>query len=122
MLQKYYIDGHSESGLKATVAIYFIFGFWYLFTFEPAAFVYGPEIWPTHLRNQGAQISYFGFFIGSVWTVASAPQGLANLGWKYYMIFVAATVPCIIACYFLLPEVSKYHSEYCNDVTSNCDK
>lgn len=105
-LQKFYLDGSNKSGTQAAVAIYFLFAFWYLLTVEPAAYVYGPEIWPTPLRNHGAMISYFAFFIGSIWTSASAPQGLDRLGWKYYMIFIAATAPCVLALHFLLPEVN----------------
>lgn len=66
---------------------------------------YGTEIWPTHLRSKGSAISYFGFFVWSIWTTAPAAQAFATIGWKYLMVFVAVTIALLIPCMFYLPEV-----------------
>lgn len=104
-LEATYLDGHNPSGTKAAVAMYFLFAFFYTSTIECTGYVYGCEIWPTYLRSQGATISYVGFFVTSIWTTAPAAQAFATIGWKYYMVFIAVTIPLAIAIWFILPEV-----------------
>lgn len=67
--------------------------------------MYGSEIWPTHLRSYGASITYVAFFLNALAYSTPASTAFANIGWKYYMVFVAITVPCIIAVIILFPEV-----------------
>lgn len=105
-LQAQYLDGHNLGGTKAAVAIYFIIAWWFTCTLECTGYVYGCEIWPTHLRSKGSAISYFGFYIFSIWSTAPAAQAFASIGWKYYMVFIAVTVVLLIPCMFYLPEVS----------------
>lgn len=105
-LQAVFLDGHNLAGTKAAVAIYFIMAFYFTSTVECVCYVYGCEIWPTHLRSKGATISYVGFYIFSIWTTAPAAQAFATIGWKYYMVFLAVTVAMTIPCLFYLPEVS----------------
>ncbi len=107
-LQAEFLDGHNPSGTKAAVAIYFIIAVFYTCTLECTGYVYGCEIWPTHLRSKGAAISYFGFYICSIWATAPAAQAFASIGWKYYMVFFAVTVALTIPCMFYLPEVSSF--------------
>jgi MFS family permease len=104
-LEKFYLDGHNRSGVQAAVAIYFLIAVWYTCTIECTGYVYGCEIWPTHLRSKGAAISYFGFFTTSIWATAPAAVAFANIGWKYYMVFIAVTVPLAIAIFIVCPEV-----------------
>jgi hypothetical protein len=107
-LQAEYLDGHNLSGTKGAVAIYFIIAWFYTCTLECTGYVYGCEIWPTHLRSKGAAISYFGFYICSIWATAPAAQAFKAIGWKYYMVFIAVTVVLTIPCMFYLPEVSSF--------------
>ncbi|KAK5213172.1 hypothetical protein LTR41_000751 [Exophiala xenobiotica] len=105
-LQAEYLDGHNLSGTKGAVAIYFIIAWFYTCTLECTGYVYGCEIWPTHLRSKGAAISYFGFYICSIWATAPAAQAFKAIGWKYYMVFIAVTVVLTIPCMFYLPETA----------------
>lgn len=104
-LQARYLDGHNPAGTKAAVAIYFLIAFFYTVTIECTGYVYGVEIWPTYLRSQGATISYVAFFLTSIWTTAPAAQAFKIISWRYYMVFIAVTVPLCIAIYIILPEV-----------------
>lgn len=87
--------------------MYFLIAFAYTSTIECTGYVYGCEIWPMHLRSQGASISYFGFYLFSIIATAPASQAFATIGWKYYMVFICITIPLTIAIYFVLPEVSQ---------------
>jgi len=105
-LQAHYLDGSNLAGTKAAVAIYFIIAWWFTSTLECTGYVYGCEIWPTHLRSKGSPISYFGFYVFSIWSTAPAAQAFASIGWKYYMVFIAVTIALVVPCMFYLPEVS----------------
>jgi hypothetical protein len=105
-LQAHYLDGHNLNGTRAAVAVYFIIAWWFTSTLECTGYVYGCEIWPTHLRSKGSAISYFGFYSFSIWSTAPAAQAFASIGWKYYMVFIAVTVALVIPCMFYLTEVS----------------
>ncbi|KFY30254.1 hypothetical protein V493_02034 [Pseudogymnoascus sp. VKM F-4281 (FW-2241)] len=105
-LQSKYLDGHNPAGTKAAVAIYFLIAFFYTATIECTGAVYGCEIWPTYLRSQGATISYISFFVTSIWSTAPAALAFSSIGWRYYMVFIAVTVPLAILSYFVLPETS----------------
>ena len=104
-LQAQYLNGHNLAGTRAAVAFYFIIAFFFTATLECACYVYGCEIWPTHLRSKGATNSYFGFYIFSIWTTAPAAQAFATIGWKYYMVFIAVTIAMTIPIMLYLPEV-----------------
>ncbi|EXJ63544.1 uncharacterized protein A1O5_11305 [Cladophialophora psammophila CBS 110553] len=105
-LQAHYLDGHNLAGTEAAVAIYFIIAWWFTSTLECTGYVYGCEIWPTHLRSKGAAISYFGFYVFSIWSTAPAAQAFASIGWKYYMVFIAVTFVLVTPCMFYLPETT----------------
>ncbi|KAL1648401.1 hypothetical protein SLS58_002154 [Diplodia intermedia] len=106
VLQKYYLATTDAPGLNAAVAMYFIFGVWFTSTIECTGYVYGAEIWPTHLRSKGATLNYVGFFGPALAYTYPATTAFATIGWEYYMVFVAITVPCCVAIYFLLPETT----------------
>ncbi|KPM36280.1 hypothetical protein AK830_g10291 [Neonectria ditissima] len=105
-LQKFYLGSDDTAGLNAAVAIYFIFGAFFTTTIECTAYVYGSEIWPTHLRSEGSTLVFASFFGNSIAYSSPVTVGLNNIGWKFYMIFVAVTVTSTIAIWFTFPETS----------------
>lgn len=105
-LQSQYLSSSNLAGVRAAVAIYFLIAFYFCCTLECVGYVYGCEIWPTHLRSKGSAISYFGFYVFSIWTTAPAAQAFGSIGWKYYIVFICVTVALTIPCMFMLPEVS----------------
>ncbi|KAH7129702.1 general substrate transporter [Dactylonectria estremocensis] len=105
-LQSQYLDSSNLAGVRAAVAIYFLIAFYFCCTLECVGYVYGCEIWPTHLRSKGSAISYFGFYVFSIWTTAPAAQAFGSIGWKYYIVFICVTVALTIPCMFMLPETA----------------
>lgn len=104
VLQKFYLGTDNSAGINAAVAIYFIFGAFFTSTIECTAYVYGSEIWPTHLRSEGSTLVFASFFGNAIAYSAPVTVGLQNIGWKFYMIFVAVTVVSTIAIWFTFPE------------------
>ncbi|PLB42582.1 general substrate transporter [Aspergillus candidus] len=103
-LQKYYLGGTDKPGINASVALYFIFGAYFTSTIECTAYVYSSEIWPTHLRSEGSTIAFASFFANAVAYSAPITLALKNIGWKYFMVFVAVTVVTSIMIHFYFPE------------------
>ena len=64
------------------------------------------EIFPTHIRPQGVAWALVGTFLSTLVYVEAAPTALANIKWRYYMIFVALSSINIVVVYFWCPEVS----------------
>lgn len=117
-LQAKYLDSSNLGGVRGAVAIYFLIAFYFCCTLECVGYVYGCEIWPTHLRSKGSAVSYFGFYVFSIWSTAPAAQAFSSIGWKYYLVFICVTIALVIPCHFL-PEVSP---KMCAMTQSRADK
>ena len=104
-LEKHYLNTTYMPGVNGAVALYFIFGAWFTSTIECTAYVYSSEIWPTHLRSEGSTIAFGSFFANAVAYAAPVGVALDNIGWKFYMIFVAVTAVTTTMIWFYFPEV-----------------
>ncbi|KAI1452432.1 general substrate transporter [Annulohypoxylon moriforme] len=101
-LMKFYLNTTYQPGINALVAFYFIFGLAFTSTIDCTSYAYGSEIWPTYLRSEGSTLTYASFFANALAYNAPINQALDNIGWKFYLIFVAVTVAstALIAIYF----------------------
>ncbi|TVY26083.1 High-affinity glucose transporter [Lachnellula hyalina] len=103
-LVKYYLGSTNQAGTNALVALYFIFGAFFTSTVECTSYVYGSEIWPTHLRSEGSTLAYASFFGNAIAYSAPVSVALKNIGWEFYMILVSVTVVSAIGIAFYFPE------------------
>ncbi|CAD6446044.1 d036642a-eedf-4b84-9237-ee4df40b2c32 [Sclerotinia trifoliorum] len=87
-----YLGTPAGPGVRALVALYFIMGAFFTSTIECTSYIYGSEIWPTHLRSECSTIAYLSFFGNAIACSASVSVGLNNIGWKFYMILICVTV------------------------------
>ncbi|KAK5044476.1 hypothetical protein LTR84_010757 [Exophiala bonariae] len=106
-LQKNYLNSNNKPALNAAVAFFFVFITFYGLFFDGAAFTYGAEIWPTHLRSQGASITLVSFFANTIAYTAPASKAFATIGWKYYMVFIVVATVMTTIFAFIAPETSK---------------
>ncbi|KAI9824372.1 MAG: hypothetical protein M1819_000877 [Sarea resinae] len=106
LLQKYYLGTQNHSGLDAAVAMFFIWIVFYGSTIDCAAYVYVSEIWPTHLRSQGATIGLVSFFATAIAYNSPASKAFATIGWRYYIVFVVVCCVSATAILFVLPETA----------------
>jgi hypothetical protein len=105
VLQKYYIGSSNEAGLKAATAMYFIFVFIFGLLIECPGYTYIVEIWPTHLRSEGATIGFVSYFLMTIAYNSPAAEAFATIGWRYYFVMIAV---CLVSNTFLAwycPEV-----------------
>ncbi|KAK9234151.1 general substrate transporter [Lipomyces kononenkoae] len=85
---------HNSAGIAA-VAMIFIFEFFYCIAFQPLAVAYSVEILPFGIRAKGMAVYVFSTKAAVFLNQFVNPIGLANIGWKYYIVY----------CIWLLVEV-----------------
>ncbi|KAL2823394.1 general substrate transporter [Aspergillus cavernicola] len=71
---------------------------------DGSTYVFASEIWTPHLRAKGFTISVSGLFLGSLIIRVSAPDGFANIGWKFYLVMAIVTFINIFIFAFFSPE------------------
>jgi hypothetical protein len=113
-LIKTYLSTDNLPGINATVAFYFIFGAFFTSTIECTAYVYGSEIWPTHLRSEGSTIAYASFFANAIAYSSPVSVALDNIGWRFYLVFVSVTFVSTLVIMFYFPETKNMTLEEIN--------
>ncbi|KAK5226846.1 hypothetical protein LTR47_004379 [Exophiala xenobiotica] len=91
---------------KATIFFIMMYAFGVGMFIDPTQFVIVSEIFPTTIRAKGLTIALFTYFVTTILYTAGAPTAFANIGWRYYLVFVCVTVACIVALFFMLPETT----------------
>lgn len=87
-------------------AMYFIFIFVFGLMIENAGFVYVVEVWPTHLRSEGATLGFMSFFATTIAYSSPSSIALQNIGWRYFLVFVVVSTVLSTFMLFILPEAS----------------
>ncbi|KUL85142.1 hypothetical protein ZTR_06237 [Talaromyces verruculosus] len=98
----WYIGTEDDPGLSAGVFFLFLFIAFYGCCLDATSYVYCTEIFPTHIGSRGMAWSLAILFASTVAYLIPAPTAFAQVGWKYYILFIllaAINIP-IIALYF----------------------
>lgn len=82
----------------------FVFYFHYDIAMTPLLYAYPTEIFPYELRSWGVAFTVIvtnaGLIIGQV----ANPIAMANIGWRYYIVFCVLDFILFAAIWFLFPE------------------
>lgn len=91
----------------ASGAVVFLFLHVAIFTLccDATSYIYASEIFPTPIRAKGLSISISGLFVSTVIFTTAAPTAFANIGWKYYILFIVLTSLIIVYVAIHFPEV-----------------
>ncbi|KAM5515439.1 Sugar/inositol transporter [Fusarium oxysporum f. sp. vasinfectum] len=94
----------NKGGNSAGVFFLYLHLTFYATCMDASTYVYGSEIWPTHLRGKGFAISCAGLFVGSLTLLEAAPTAFQTIGWRFYLIMMAFTLICAIIFAVFFPE------------------
>ena len=92
----------------AAGAVFFLFLHiaFYSTTMDATSYIYCTEIFPTPVRAKGIAVSVSGLFVATIIFLEAAPTAFANIGWKYYTVFISITTVMVVAMLLFWPEVS----------------
>ncbi|RBQ77789.1 hypothetical protein FVER14953_21627 [Fusarium verticillioides] len=98
----------------ASGAVFFLFLHVTIFIIccDATSYVYASEIFPTPVRAKGLSISVSGLFFATIIVTTAAPTAFAEIGWKFYLVFIVATSIIIAYAYMTFPETRKMSLEY----------
>ncbi|KAM0208789.1 hypothetical protein ACHAQD_011476 [Fusarium lateritium] len=94
----------NTGGNSAGVFFLYLHLTFYATCMDASTYVYGSEIWPTHLRGKGFAISCAGLFVGSLTLLEAAPTAFQTIGWRFYLIMMAFTIICVVIFAMAFPE------------------
>ncbi|TPX07835.1 uncharacterized protein E0L32_010522 [Thyridium curvatum] len=82
----------NKAGNSAAIFFLYLHLTFYGGCMDASTYVYGSEIWPTHLRAKGFAISCAGLFIGSLCLLEAAPTAFQTIGWRFYLIMMSFSI------------------------------
>jgi hypothetical protein len=103
-------DARSGPG-RALVVLFFLFQFGYDIGYAPLTSMYVAEICPYNLRASGIALHYTLTSASVAASQYANPVALENIGWKYYLVYIAILAFEVIFTYFLFPETKGYTVE-----------
>ena len=71
---------------------------------DATSYVFCAEIFPTHIRAKGLGFGISILFLTVIAYLEAAPTAFAQVGWKYYLLFIILTAINIPIIYSLFPE------------------
>jgi hypothetical protein len=95
---------HAAAYGAASVAMIFIFTFFFAQTVLMIAFFYPTEIWPQEIRAFGNSYAVFGWAVGCGVTTLVIPSMFSSLQWKTLMVFACFNLACLPLVYLFFPE------------------
>ena len=109
------IAQYSGTSNQAGNAAGVFFVFFYL-TFQgtfcdTTMYLYVSEIFPTEIRPIGMGFSLFGQFAATIILLQTAPIGINDVGWKYYLVIICWCIVFIPMVYFFWPETARLSLE-----------
>ncbi|KAI9870980.1 MAG: hypothetical protein M1830_003560, partial [Pleopsidium flavum] len=114
-LDAQYTGTTNASGLRAGVFFLFLYISFYGVCIDATTFVYCSEIFPTHIRPKGMAFSIAILFLATIPYLEAAPTAFAEVGWKYYLLFILLTVINIPIIYYYFPETKGLSLEEINE-------
>ncbi|KAF9039151.1 general substrate transporter [Panaeolus papilionaceus] len=102
-------QGH-KFGAGAT-AFFFLYYVFFGICWQGVPWLYPTEINSLAMRTKGAALGTASNWISNYIVVQITPSGIANLGWRFYLIWVVFNAAFVPLVYLFYPETSNRHLE-----------
>lgn len=111
----------NPAGNRAAVAALFLFIIAYSLG-EPISYLYIGEIFPNHIRTKGIAVGLITINLMTIWITQAQPTAAANIGYKYYIIFVVLSFVTAIMQWYWLPETANVPLEEMAEVFGDSEQ
>ncbi|OAL28490.1 hypothetical protein AYO20_09438 [Fonsecaea nubica] len=102
--------GKGATGIAVIPFLFLYYGS-YDIAFTPLVISYTCEIWPYRLRARGLTVCSISTMLALFFNIFVNPIALGNIGWKYYIVFVALLIVITLTAWFAYPETKGYTLE-----------
>jgi len=92
------------AGLRAGVAAFYVFLLFYGCGIDVAGVVFYSEVFPNHLRAKGVALAIATIALTDLVYLQSAATAFANIGWKFFLIFIIISGLGAVWAWFYIPE------------------
>ncbi|KAF8962725.1 general substrate transporter [Flammula alnicola] len=106
----------NSAAQRAGIAMIFLTSIFFSVSFGPVSWVLASEVFPTNTRAIGTSVATCFNWAFNTLLAQVAPLGLANVGWKFYMLFVCLNFVDLIAITLFFPETKGKTLEEMNEV------
>ncbi|KAF8869218.1 general substrate transporter [Mucidula mucida] len=103
-------QGGEKYGAAAT-AFFFLYYVFFGICWQGVPWLYPVEINSLNMRTMGAALATGSNCISNYVVVQATPPGIENLGWKFYLIWMAFNAAFVPLIYLVYPETSNRHLE-----------
>ncbi|RVX73980.1 hypothetical protein B0A52_02870 [Exophiala mesophila] len=111
-------EGTNGAGLRAGVAATYLFIFVYGLGVDVAGVVLYSEVFPNHMRARGMSLVVALFGVTNVLYLQVAPTAFANIGWRFFLVFIILSGIGAVWSWFGIPETNGIPLEEMNQIFS----
>jgi len=94
----------NTAGLRMGVAAAYIFLAFYSVGVDVAGVVFYAELFPNHIRAKGIAMSIAVIALTDLVYLQATATAFANIGWKFYLLFIIISGLGTVFVYFVIPE------------------
>lgn len=105
----------NKAGLSMGIFFTYCFVTCYGCFIDVVSYVYCAEIFPTQIRPQGMAWSQMAGLLSTLIYTEAGPTALANIQWRYYIVFIALTALNLVILYVWCPETKGLSLEEINE-------
>lgn len=103
-LSAQFSDASNPAASRATIAFIFLYSCGYALFFNSTIYLVSSEILPVFLRSKGMGLATFCNGVTSIVLAQITPAALDNISWRFYAVFIAASVVGAVMYSFVFPE------------------
>ncbi|CAE6537396.1 unnamed protein product [Rhizoctonia solani] len=103
-LTRFYAGTENSVGQGFIIAFIFCYTFIFYLGFNSVTWTYGAEVLPVHIRSKGNALAAFSHFVFNIAVNQAAPTAFANIGYRFYALFIALNLCTAIIVWAYFPE------------------